>query len=45
MRILAAIEDPRVIKRVLNHLGIPPAPLPEPSRAMDVFEPAYADTG
>ena len=46
MRILAAIEDPDVIDRILTHLGIDGTPVePAPSRAGDLLTPSYADTG
>lgn len=46
MQVISAIEDPKVIARILDHLGITPAPTTaEPSRAHDLFEPVYADTG
>lgn len=46
MQVIAAIEEPKVIARILDHLGITPAPTTaEPSRVHDFFEPAYADTG
>ena len=37
MKIVAAIEDPRVIKKILDHLGLPTrAPTPWPSRGPPV---------
>jgi len=50
MRLLATIEDPRVIRRILAQLGLPPeGPDPSPSRPPpgatgDLFAdlPAYA---
>jgi len=40
MRLLATIEDPRVIRQILAHLGLPtegPQPRPPPARAADLF--------
>jgi hypothetical protein len=44
MRLIATIEDPRVIRRILAHLGLPPegpavcpARPPPPSRSADLF--------
>jgi hypothetical protein len=40
MRLLATLEDPRVIRRTLAHLGLPteiPQPRPPPARAGDLF--------
>jgi len=47
MRLLATIEDPRVVRRILAHLGLPtevPQPRPPPAQAADLFAdiPAYA---
>jgi hypothetical protein len=38
MRVVATIEDPVVIRRILTHLGLPtevPAPRPPPSDLFD----------
>ena len=41
MKIIAAIEDPHVIKKVLSHLGLPTkAPTPWPARGPP---PAFDD--
>jgi len=33
MRVLATIEEPRVIKQILSHLGLPSAPVrPDPAQ-------------
>ena len=40
MRLLATIEDPRVIRRILAHLGLPtevPQPRPPPAQAADLL--------
>lgn len=40
MRLLATIEDPRVIRQILTHLGLPteiPHPRPPPAHAADIF--------
>lgn len=40
MRLIATIEDPRVIRQILAHLGLPtevPQPRPPPARAADLF--------
>jgi hypothetical protein len=40
MRVIATIEDPRVIRQILAHLGLPtegPQPRPPPARAADLF--------
>lgn len=45
MRLLATIEDPRVIHRLLAHLGLPtevPQARPPPARAADLFSGIYA---
>jgi hypothetical protein len=43
MRVIAAIEDPHVIKKILSHLGLPTKPPePWPARgppAVKEFEP------
>ena len=39
MRLIATIEDPHVIHRILAHLGLPtevPQPRPPPARAADL---------
>jgi hypothetical protein len=39
MRLIATLEDPRVIRRILAHLGLPteiPQPRPPPARAGDL---------
>jgi len=41
LRIIAAIEDPAVIARILAHLGLPTrAPPRTPARPLDLFEMA-----
>ena len=45
MRLLATIEDPRVIRQILAHLGLPtkvPRPRPPPARAADLFSDTLA---
>ncbi len=38
MRLLATIEDPRVVERILTHLGLPSVPvLPAPAHAPPEF--------
>jgi hypothetical protein len=40
MRLLATIEDPRVVRRILAHLGLPtevPQPRPPPAQAADLL--------
>ncbi|MFQ5521008.1 MAG: hypothetical protein ACE5FK_06395 [Candidatus Methylomirabilia bacterium] len=38
MRLIATIEDPRIIHRILSHLGLPTeGPRPPPARAADLF--------
>ncbi len=40
MRVIATIEDPRVIRQILAHLGLPtevPQPWPPPARPADLF--------
>ncbi|MBI4609726.1 MAG: hypothetical protein HY726_12040 [Candidatus Rokubacteria bacterium] len=40
MRLIATIEDPRVIRQILVHLGLPaevPQPRPPPARHADLF--------
>src|SRR5438093_10919505 len=43
MRLLAAIEDPRVVEQILTHLGLPSEPVradpaqPPPASAADLF--------
>lgn len=40
MRVIATIEDPRVLHRILTHLGLPtevPQPRPPPAPAADFF--------
>ena len=40
MRVIGTIEDPRVIRQILTHLGLPteiPSPRPPPARAADLF--------
>ena len=33
MRLLATIEDPRVVEQILSHLGLPTAPVrPDPGK-------------
>ena len=45
MRLLATIEDTRVIRQILAHLGLPtevPRPRPPPARAADLFSDTLA---
>lgn len=50
IKIIAAIEDPQVIKKILNHLGLPstapaisPARGPPQSDQEDIFKPRHAE--
>jgi len=41
MRIIAAIEEPAVIERILTHLGLSAQPPPRaPARRVDLFQAA-----
>ena len=41
LKIIAAIEEPAVIVRILTHLGLPARALPRsPARPLDLFETA-----
>ena len=41
LKIIAAIEEPAVIVRILTHLGLPArAPPRIPARPLDLFQPA-----
>ncbi|MFQ5828118.1 MAG: hypothetical protein ACE5JD_03045 [Candidatus Methylomirabilia bacterium] len=40
MGLIATMEDPRVIRQILTHLGLPteiPQPRPPPAQAADLF--------
>jgi hypothetical protein len=40
LKIIAAIEDPPVIDKILSHLGLPTrAPPRSPARRVDLFQP------
>jgi hypothetical protein len=50
MKIIAAIEDPKVIKKILNHMGLPstaprlaPARGPPVTDQYDIQEPRHAE--
>ena len=40
MHLIATIEDPRVVRQIVTHLGLPnevPRPRPPPARDADLF--------
>jgi hypothetical protein len=44
MRLIATIEDPRTVRRILEHLGIATTiPQPQPGRAPPTLADLFAD--